>query len=152
MNGVRLVTTTPFRDVIDPAYRSWQLGATLFAAFGVLALIVASLGLYSLLAFEVTERRPEMGLRSALGATPGRIVRAVIGNGVRLSSVGIALGLAVGIIAASRAETLLFGVSAREPAVLATTIVAMLIVSAAACGLPAWRAARVDPNETLRAD
>lgn len=152
MSGLRLVVTMPFRDVIDPVYRSWRLGATLFAVFGVLALIVASLGLYSVLAFEVAERRAEMGLRSALGATPGWILRLVIGNGLRLAGVGIALGVAVGVVAASRAESLLFGVSAREPLVLAAVIVAMLGVSLAASGIPAWRIARVDPSETLRAD
>ena len=152
MSGVRLVTSEPYRNTIDPSYSSWRLGATLFLAFGVLALVVASLGLYSVLAFEVAERRPEMGVRSALGATRARLVRLVLADGLRIAGVGVMLGLAVGWWAAGRAEGLLFGVSPHDPGVLAGVGAAMLLVSAVACGVPAWRAARVDPNETLRAE
>ena len=150
--GVRLVTSEPYRNTIDPSYGAWRLGATLFLAFGLLALIVASVGLYSVLAFEVAERRPELGVRSALGATRGRLVRLVLGEGLRIAALGIGIGLAAGWWAAGRAESLLFGVSPHDPWVLAAVAGAMLLVSTLACGLPAWRAARVDPNETLRTE
>ncbi len=152
LSGVRLVGTEPFRNSIDPSYGSWRLGATLFMAFGLLALLVASMGLYSMLAFEVAERRPEMGVRSALGATRGRLVRLVLSDGLRLAGLGVVLGIGVGLWAAARARDLLFGVSPHDPRVLAVVAAAMLLVSVAASGVPAWRAARVDPNETLRAE
>jgi len=152
LSGIRFVGTQPYRQVVDPTYRSWQLGATLFAGFGLLALLVASVGLYSVLAFDVAERRREMGLRSALGATRARIIGFVVGDGLRLAGIGVVLGLAAGFVAAPYARALLFGVSPRDPRILAGVAIAMLLVSAVACGLPAWRAARVDPNETLRAE
>jgi putative ABC transport system permease protein len=148
----RLVTTRPYRDVIDPSYRSWQLGAALFAAFGVLALLVAAVGLYSVLAFDVAERRPELGIRAALGASRGRIVRRVLADGVRLAGVGIGIGLAGALFGARRAAPLLFEVSPGDPRVLGAVGMAVLAVAVAASGIPAWRAARVDPNETLRSE
>ncbi len=148
----RLITTEPFADVIDSSYRSWQLGATLFSAFGVLALIVAAAGLYSVLAFDIAERRAEIGIRAALGASRARLVRRVLTDGVRLAAGGVVLGVLIGIMAARRAEPLLFGVSATDPIVLVTVSAGVLLVAAVASGLPAWRAARVDPNDTLRAE
>jgi predicted permease len=148
----RLVTTEPYRDVIDPSYRSWRLGAVLFSAFGVLAILVAAVGLYSVLAFDVAERRPELGIRSALGATRGRIIRHVLTDGVRLAAIGVAVGLAAAFYGASRAAPLLFQVSPRDPVILAAVAAGVLVVSVAASGIPAWRAARVDPSDTLRAE
>ncbi|HUG41787.1 MAG TPA: ADOP family duplicated permease [Longimicrobiales bacterium] len=150
--SVRLVSARPYREVLDPQYRSWELGASLFGAFGVLALLVASLGLYSVLAFEVAERRPEMGVRAALGATRTRIVAFVMADGLRLAGLGVALGLLAAVLGAGWTESLLFGVSPRDPRVLAGVAILALGVSAAASGLPAWRATRVDPNEVLRAE
>ena len=150
--GVRLVGTSPFREAVDPTFRSWQLGATLFSTFGLLALLVASVGLYSVLAFDIADRRREMGLRAALGATHGRLMRLVVGDGLRLAGLGVAIGVGAGVLLAPFARDLLFGVSPRDPWVMAAVAIAMLSVSAVACWLPAWRASRVDPNETLRAE
>ncbi len=150
--GAKLVTTQPYEDVIDPSYRSWQLGATLFAAFGVLALLVAAVGLYSVLSFNVLERRPELGIRSALGAGSARLIRLFLGDGIRVAGIGTLLGLAAGGFAATRAEPLLFRVDPLDPRVLGAVAVAVLTVAAVASVLPAWRATRVDPNEVLRSE
>ncbi|MGH2584413.1 MAG: FtsX-like permease family protein, partial [Dehalococcoidia bacterium] len=148
--AVRLVSATPYTEVIDPQYRSWELGSRLFAAFGGLAVLVASLGLFSVLAFDVAERRPELGVRAALGATRLRMLTHVLGDGLRLSIAGVLIGTSAALIAGRRAEDLLFGVSPREPLVLAGVALVTLVVAIIASGLPAWRAARVGPNEALR--
>lgn len=150
--GVRLVTTEPMVDVVSPKYRAWTLGASLFTVMGVLALIVAAVGLYGILAFDVAQRRPELGVRSALGAGRGRLTRLVVGDGLRLAAMGIAAGLLVTLVAAPRIEPLLFRTRPLEPGILAAVGLVILLVAVAASGLPAWRAARVDPNEALRAE
>lgn len=150
--AVRLVSATPYSEVIDPQYRSWELGTRLFAAFGGLALLVASLGLFSVLAFDVTERRPELGIRAALGATRLRTVALVLGDGLRLAAAGILIGIGAALIAGRRAEDMLFAVSPGEPSVLVGVGLLTLAVAAIASGLPAWRAARIGPNEALRGE
>jgi predicted permease len=152
MPGVRLVSTQPYRDVVDPRYRSWTLGATLFAIFGLLALTVAAVGMYSVLAFDVAQRRTEMGVRAALGATRRQLLLLVSANGLRVAASGIAIGAIVIVIAARWTEPLLFRVSARDPLALSAVALAMLVVAVAASGIPAWRAAAADPSESLRSD
>jgi putative ABC transport system permease protein len=149
---LRLSTARPFRDVIDPKYRAWSMGASLFAVFGLLALAVACVGLYSLLSFAVAERTAELGIRSALGAGRVRIVRGVLGDGVRLAGFGITLGLVLAVLGGHWVRDLLFRTSPFDPVVMSVVAAAMLAVAAAAAGLPAWRASRVDPAEALRAE
>lgn len=150
--GVRLVSTQPYEDVVDPRYRSWTLGATLFAIFGLLALVVAAVGLYSVLAFDVAQRRAEMGVRSALGATRRQLLLLVSAAGLEVAIAGIAIGTFVVVIAARWTEPLLFRVSARDPLVLAAAAAFMLVVAIVASSIPAWRAARADPSESLRTE
>ncbi|HUE76934.1 MAG TPA: ADOP family duplicated permease [Longimicrobiales bacterium] len=150
--GVRMITTQPYAEVVDPKYRSWALGTYLFAAFGALALIVAAIGLYSALSFDVAQRRPELGIRAALGAGRGGLIRFVVSGSIGVAAVGVALGLAVALALAERVEPLLFRVSPRDPAVLLGVAAVMLSVAVAASAIPARRAARVDPNEALRSE
>jgi len=152
IGGVRLVTANPFRETIDPHYRAWTLGSALFGGFGLLALLVAAIGLYSVLAFDVAERRPELGIRSALGASRGGIVGVVVAQGLRVAAAGVAIGVGVAVLLGGWVQPLLFGVDARRPGALASVAVAVLLVCVAATAVPAWRAARVDPNEALRAE
>jgi len=148
----RLVQARPFEEIVAPEYRAWRLGATLFAAFGLLALVVASVGLYSLLAFNVAERTGEIGVRSALGASGRRIVGRVVSDGLRLAGLGVGFGLVATLVAGRWIEPLLFRTSPRDPLVLGLVGLTMLLVAAAAAGIPAWRAARIDPAEALRAE
>ncbi len=145
------VTDVRTMDVVvasSAAQRS--LALTLFGAFAMLALLVSAAGIYGVLAGSVAERTREIGLRSALGATPGDLLRMVLVRGLGLATVGVAIGL-IGALATTRyLRTLLFGVGPTDPAMLGTAAAVLLTVAAAACLVPARRAIRVDPMEALR--
>ncbi len=149
---IRFARVTPLQDLLDPQARSWTLGAGMFTVFGLLALAVAALGVYSLLAFNVSERARELGIRSALGAGKGRLLRSVLYEGARFSVLGIVLGLSVVYVAAPYAQELLFEVSARDPGVLAGVAAALIAVGGAASLVPGLRATRVDPVTALKSE
>ncbi len=151
-SDIKYAVVRPLQERIDPQLRSYRLGAAVFSVFGLLALIVAALGLYSLLAFNVAQRTHEIGVRTALGATRSRILTQILKESVALAAVGIAIGLAVALAAAGALAPLLYDVSPRDPAVLATVTLTLLLVAALAGILPAARAARIDPNLALRAE
>jgi ABC-type antimicrobial peptide transport system permease subunit len=124
----------------------------LFEAFGLVALVLSAIGIYGVLSGSVAERTREIGVRSALGASRGDILALVVRQGMMLTALGVAIGLS-GAVAASRAiVTLLFGVSRLDPATYLGVIALLAGVSAIACSVPAWRAARIDPSITLRAE
>lgn len=124
----------------------------LFGAFALVALVLAATGLYGVLSGSVTERTREIGIRSALGASRRDILALVVSQGMRLSLLGVVIGV-IGALAASRALiTLLFGISQLDAVTYAGVILLLLSVSAVACWVPAWRAAQVDPSITLRAE
>ncbi len=149
---VRFIGAQHFSEVLAPEKRSWKLGATMFTVFGLLALVVAAIGLYSVLAFGVAQRTQELGIRAALGATRERLLGLVLGEGVKLVAIGIALGLIVALLAGPRIAPLLFEVSPRDPLTLGAVAVVLLLVSVLASVLPALRATRVDPSHALRAE
>lgn len=129
-----------------------RFALTLFAAFALAALVLAAAGIYGVLSGSVAERTREIGVRSALGASRRAILAMVVRQGLTLTGLGIALG-AAGAVAASRAVTaMLFGVSRLDPVTYLGVIALLAGVAMVACGVPAWRAAQVDPASTLRAD
>jgi putative ABC transport system permease protein len=142
----------PLREIVDTQRRSWRVGATMFVAFGILALVVAAIGLYGVIAYNVTQRMHELGVRIALGARSPDVVRLVVGQGLRFALAGIAVGVALALVAARWVQPLLFEQSARDPVVYASVGAMLLIVALAACGLPAFRASRADPNAVLRSE
>jgi predicted permease len=152
MPGASYITVTPFADVIGGTMRSWKLGATMFVAFGALALLLAAVGLYSVIAYNVVQRTHELGVRIALGSQVGDVLGLVIGQGVRLGVAGIVIGGIIAFSAARWLKPLLFQESARDPAVYALVAAVLLAVAVTASYLPARRAARVDPNVALRAE
>lgn len=150
--AVRFVTVRPYRDYIDPQARSWSLGATMFTVFGALALVIAAVGLYGVLTFNIVQRTHELGVRTALGASPVRLIDMVLVQAVRLTALGVGMGLLAALAAANRIAPLLFNVSARDPLVLGTVALTLGLVAVAAAALPAWRTTRIDPNSAFRVE
>jgi predicted permease len=139
-------------DRLAPQYRPWRLGASLFTAFGLLALAVAIVGIYSTVSYGVNQRVHEFGVRIALGARVADVLRVVTGEGLRTVAVGIAVGIALALAAGRLIGSLLYGVHANDPLSMASVAIVLLVVGGVAALLPAWRAARVDPVIALRAD
>ena len=152
MPGAAYVNVRGVSTTLDYVLRPWRLGATMFTLFGVLALVVASVGLYGVIAYSVTQRTHEMGVRAALGAKRGDLLRLVVGEGMRITVIGIVLGAAVSLAAGKFMAALLFGVSARDPGTFVLVAAVLLGVAGIASLVPAWRAARADPTSALRAD
>lgn len=150
--GLRFVRVRTMRSLLDPEFRGWRLGVTVFTLFGALALVLAAVGLYSLLSFDVAERRKEIGIRMTLGSSVNRVRRDVFTRALVLVGGGVFLGLGAAWMIAPRVETLLFDVPARNLLVFAGTAAALLLTAAAAGAVPAWRATRVQPTEALRAE
>ncbi len=142
----------PYQEIIDPKMRVWQLGATLFTAFGGLALAMAAIGLYGVLSYMVAHRAKEMGIRIAMGARSADLIRLVVGEGLFFAAIGIVAGGVAALLAGRWIEPMLFGTSPWDPAVLAGVAATLTLVALAASLLPALRATRTDPNLALRAD
>src|SRR5262249_22735130 len=132
MPGASYITITPFSEIIGSQTRSWQLGATMFVAFGVLALVLAAIGLYSVIAYNVQQRTHELGVRVALGAQASDVVRMVIVDGMRLGGVGVAIGVGVAFLAGRWVKPLLFNVSPKDPLVFGLVAATLVAVAVAA--------------------
>jgi predicted permease len=152
MPGASYVTTTPFADVVGSQTASWTMGATMFTLFGLLALVVAAIGLYSVIAYAVEQRTHELGVRVALGAESRQLIAMVVGQGVRLALIGTSLGTVAALVAGKWLEPLLFNESSRDPMVFGGVGLILLVVATGASWVPARRASRVDPQVALRQD
>jgi ABC-type antimicrobial peptide transport system permease subunit len=150
--GAAYVTTRPLSNVLERVTRSWRLGAALFTVFGGLALALAAIGLYSVIAYGVTQRTHEMGVRIALGAQAHAVVAMIIRDGLRVVAVGVVIGVGISLSAGHWIAPLLFHVSPRDPLVYALVAATLAAVALVAGWLPARRASRVDPATALRAD
>jgi putative ABC transport system permease protein len=147
-----IVRIATMDDLLAATAADRRFALILFGVFGVVAVLLAAIGIYGLLSGSVTERTREIGVRSALGATRARIVGIVVRQGMMLTGCGVAIGL-IGAVATSGAlVTLLFGVSRLDPVAYLSVVALLGSVSAIACWIPAWRAACVDPAITLRAE
>ena len=150
--AIRYVGISSMQDDIDPLVRPWRLGATMFTLFGLLALLIAAVGLYSVIAYGVTQRRAELGIRMALGARARDVVRMVLAEGVGYVMVGAALGVLIALFAGRWLETLLFETSVRDTGTFAGVVGVLLAVAVIASLVPALRAGRVDPMEAVRGE
>ena len=129
-----------------------RLRMLLLAGFGALALFLAAIGLYGVLAYSVAQRRVEIGIRMALGSTATAIFRMVVGQGARLIVIGLGVGLAATLALGRLLRSMLYGVEPADPLVLAGVLVVLSATAFAACVIPARRALRIDPMEALRAE
>lgn len=150
--NLRFVAVLPYEEIINPQYAAWRLGATMFSLFGVLAVVVAAVGLYAVLAFEIAQRAHEFGVRSALGAAPRRLVRMVVQHSVGLTMTGVAVGVSIAWLTARFVEPLLYATSPHDPSVFTVVAATLLFVALAASVVPALRATRVDPAAALRTE
>jgi predicted permease len=146
------ISVTPLRDLVDPKMKPWRLGATMFLAFGGLALVVAAVGLFAVIAYNVEQRSHELGVRIAFGAESADVLRLVVGQAMRFALVGVAIGSAIALAAGRWMHPLLFDESPGDPAVYAVVTAVLLVVALAASALPAFRAAGTDPNLVLRSE
>jgi putative ABC transport system permease protein len=152
MPGASYVTITPFADIVGSQTKSWQLGASMFLTFGVLALLLAAIGLFSVISYNVAQRTHELGVRVALGAQMGNLIRLVVSEGVKLGAIGVGIGGAVALASGRWIAPLLFKESPRDPVIFGVVAAVLLSVTIVASFIPARRAARVDPNRALRSD
>jgi putative ABC transport system permease protein len=147
-----IVKMATMDQVVAASTSQRRLALVLFAAFATAALLLAVAGIYGVLAGSVAERTREIGVRSALGATPGKIIALVVGQGGRLAAIGIALGLGGSFALTRYLQTLLFGIAPNDPATLVGVCALLAGVTLVACLVPAARAARVDPSAALRSE
>jgi ABC-type antimicrobial peptide transport system permease subunit len=145
-----LLAVEPMEGVLADAVARPRLQAVLLGAFAVLALVMACLGLYGVLAYSVEQRRREVGVRVAIGASPREILHLVVGEGLRLTATGLALGVVLALGLTRYLTTLLFGVRPTDPLVYLGVGALLLAVAAGASVAPARRAMRLDPVVALR--
>jgi predicted permease len=145
-----LMELQPFSGAMATSLHGYAIGSRLFGGLAILALVLATLGLYGVVAFSVSRRTREIGIRVALGADRGRIVRAVLREGLMLVAMGAVLGLGLSVLGASALRSVLLGISALDVASYAAAIGALLVAAALACAIPARRAAAIEPTVALR--
>jgi putative ABC transport system permease protein len=139
-------------DVVAGSIERPRLLAQLLTTFAGLALLLAVIGTYGVLAYMVATRRREVGIRLALGATRGRVLGQVMREGLVLAGTGVVVGLFAALGLTRLLTTLLFEVQPADPMTLAIVIPSIVVIAAVACWFPAWRASRLDPNVVLRAE
>ena len=147
-----LVNVRTQQDQIDLDLADERLLVSLTSAFGLLALVLASVGTYGVLAYSVAQRTKEIGIRMALGAIPRQILTMVLREAASLSAAAIALGMSASLLVMRFVKSTLFGVSPSDPATLWGAAVLLMIVALGASWIPARRAASVQPMEALRRD
>jgi putative ABC transport system permease protein len=137
-------------EIVDLNVADRQQQMTLLGAFAALALVLASLGLYGVLSYAVTQRSREIGLRMALGASASSVIRMIVARGLALTAIGLVIGLVTASLATQAMKNLLYGVAATDPATFSAVALLLAIIALIACWAPARRASRVDPITVLR--
>lgn len=151
-NNIPVIRMRTQSDAIDRLLFNERLVARLFGMFGALGLILACIGLYGLLSFDVTRRTREIGVRTALGAQRSDVLLLVLRQGLVLVVVGVTLGAATAIVVTRLLGSLLYDVQPTDPFTFAITAALLIAIGLIACSLPARRATRVDPMTALRCE
>jgi ABC-type antimicrobial peptide transport system permease subunit len=142
----------PLAAYVDEARALKRFTAMLAALFAVAALTLASVGVYGVVAYSVTARHREFGVRLALGARATQVITLVMREGVALAAGGVAVGLMASALGAAWLRSQLYGVTPWDPVSLGATLPILIVAALTACAVPAWRAVRTDPAEALRGD
>jgi putative ABC transport system permease protein len=145
-----LTNVTTLADVVEAATETYRFRTTLLTAFASVALLLAALGIYGVLAYFVSQRGRELGIRLALGARPAELFALVVGQGMRPVAAGAIVGLAAAAGLTTVMQSLLFGIRPIDPPTYAVAVATLAAIALAACALPAYRATRVDPLAALR--
>jgi putative ABC transport system permease protein len=148
--NLALTNVTTISDALKDGLWAPRMGAIMLGAFAGLALVLAAVGIYGVLSYSVSQRVQEVGIRMALGAKPGQVLWLVVGQGLKLALVGVAIGLPLAFLFARAISSMLFGVKPADPATFVGVPAILLGVALAACYIPARRATKVDPLVALR--
>jgi len=148
--GLAVARVRSMEEIVSHSTARSDFMAVLLTAFAGVSLLLAAIGIYGLITFSVRQRRREMGIRIALGATSDRVVKMVLWQGLRLALAGVAIGTGLSFGLARYTQTLIYGVKPIDPIVILGSILTLFLAAAAACYLPAYRASRVDPANELR--
>src|SRR5262245_52234106 len=138
------------KQLLDQALFAPRMGATLLGLFGLLSLVLAGIGIYGVMSYSVEQRTPEIGIRIALGAARGEIIRMVVKQGMLLTAIGLVIGILASVALTRVVSSLLFNVSATDPMVFGGVSLILALVALAACYIPARRATHIDPLVALR--
>jgi putative ABC transport system permease protein len=147
-----LTNVTTMSSQLDQALWAPRMGAALLGLFGILAVLLAAIGIYGVMAYSVTQRTQEIGIRLALGASRREVIRMILRQGMVWAASGIGIGLLASAALSRLVSGLLFSVSATDPVIFTIVSGILLVVAIAACYLPARRAIRVDPLQALRTE
>jgi len=142
----------PMNEIIVENTFTWSIGSAFLGVFGSMALMLAALGIYGVISYSVARRRREIGLRMALGASGGQIRSVIVGEGLKLTGIGLVIGLVLALGVGQLMASLLFGISPFDPVTLGGVLTLFLAVALVASVVPAFRAARVDPLGVLKSD
>src|SRR4029077_7681291 len=148
--GLPATDHKPLEQLIERAVSPRRFVVLLLGGFSFLALLLASLGIYGVLSYTVTQRTQEIGIRMAIGAQRSAVLKLIIANGVKLAVLGIVAGLAAAFLLTRLMSSLLFGVGSSDPVTFAVNAFLLFGVALLSCYLPAWRATRIHPMIALR--
>jgi ABC-type antimicrobial peptide transport system permease subunit len=150
--SISYVQARPLQEGVDPQVRPWRLGASAFSLMGFLALVVAGVGLHSVVSYRVAQRTHEIGVRIALGAGDAHVVFLVLRSSLGMTALGVVIGLGLALGSGSLVAPLLFDTSPHDPEVLAIVVVTMLLVAVLASLAPVARARRLSAMDALRSE
>jgi predicted permease len=150
--NARLIRVAPLANEIDPQIRPWRVGALMFGLFGALALVVAAVGLFSVVSYMLAQRTKELGVRIALGARASHVLGVMLGGAFVRATLGVAIGAAGALAVGPLVEPYLFETMGRDPVVLSIVSLTLLATTLVASALPSWKACRIDPIIALRLD